>query len=77
MKMTWKQAAEYAEEVYGTFVDWTEGFFICPECGEPIYKDDYGIMDSWNVCPVCEFILCEEEEVEDDNEEEEDEDYEG
>ena len=28
--MTWKQAANSAAEVYGCFVDYEEGFFICP-----------------------------------------------
>ena len=71
-KMTWKKAAEYVEETYGTFVDWTEGFFICPECGEPIYKDDYESLDESNMCPVCECSLCDEEDDEDLFDEEED-----
>ena len=54
--MTWKQAANAAAEVYGCFVDYEEGFFICPKCGEPIYACDWYYHD-FSVCPVCEFEM--------------------
>ena len=51
--MNWEQAARLCEIVYGIFVDYDEGFFICPHCDEPIYADDF---TCWNfeMCPVCE-----------------------
>lgn len=54
--MTWRQAAQMCEEVYGIFVDWEEKFFICPECDEPIYMEDWESHD-WKTCPICEFEL--------------------
>ena len=57
--MTWKQAAFVAAVVYGCFVDYEEGFFICPKCGEPIYACDWYYHD-FSVCPVCEFEMEEE-----------------
>ena len=54
--MTWKQAANIASEVYGCFVDYEEGFFICPECDEPIYACDWQGHD-FSTCPVCEFEM--------------------
>lgn len=57
----WFKASEIVREEYGMQVDYEEEFFICPECGEPIYKEDYrefetGIEDgnTFFVCPVCE-----------------------
>ena len=40
----------------GCFVDYEEGFFICPECGEPIYACDWQGHD-FSTCPVCEFEM--------------------
>ena len=61
--MTWKQAAEYCEKVFGIQYDRDEGFFICPDCGEPIYNDDWdnGSSWTWDACPICECVF---EEVE-------------
>ena len=53
-KMSWEKVARHCEEEYGTHIDWDEEFFICPECGEPIYKDDWD-ADELRICPVCEF----------------------
>ena len=52
--MSWERVARHCEEEYGTQIDWEEEFFICPECGEPIYKDDWD-ADELRICPVCEF----------------------
>ena len=52
--MSWEKVAWHCEEEYGTHTDWDEEFFICPECGEPIYKDDWD-EDELRVCPVCGF----------------------
>ena len=52
--MSWEQAALHCEKTYGVFVDWDEEFFICAECGEPIYKVDWE-DEELLACPVCEF----------------------
>lgn len=54
--MTWRQAANLAAKVYSCPVNYGEGFFICPECGEPIYSCDWQDHD-FNTCPVCEFEM--------------------
>ena len=59
-KKTWKVVAKYMKETYGSHVDWMEGFFICPECGEPIYAVDWE-DEELEICPVCEFEWFEEE----------------
>ena len=51
--MSWEKAAKLCEELFGTFVDWDERFFICPECDEPIYECDFK-DHGWYTCPVCE-----------------------
>ena len=55
----WKKAAKHCERVFGVYVNREEEYFICPECGEPIYSCDW---DTFDVCPICEFDWCEEEE---------------
>ena len=50
----WERIARHVRTVYGSFVDWDERFFICPDCGEPIYECDWA-GDDFAVCPVCEF----------------------
>ena len=60
--MNWEQAAKLCEDVYGIFVDYNEGFFICPYCDEPIYADDFRDGD-FEKCPVCEeyfYVGCNE-----------------
>lgn len=59
MNWTWSYCASYCEKTYGTYVDWDEEFFICPECGEPIYKCDWDDHESWTVCPICGELLME------------------
>lgn len=51
--MNWEKAAKFCEETFGTFIDWEERFFICPECDEPIYECDFP-DHGWYFCPVCE-----------------------
>lgn len=52
----WKDRAEQVEEEYGMLVDYTEGFYICPECGEPVYVDEWNDMDFEDcICPICGF----------------------
>jgi predicted RNA-binding Zn-ribbon protein involved in translation (DUF1610 family) len=60
MKNYWRENAKTVDQVCGGFVNWEEEFYVCPECGEPIYNDDWsnGYMSMF-ICPVCE--LTEEE----------------
>ena len=51
----WKDAAKYCRREYGVYVDNGEGFFICPECGESIYAEDWEDYEDWDECPICEF----------------------
>ena len=52
----WYWAAKIVEEDYGSFVNWEEEYFICPECGEPVYADDWHDNDFSHgyICPICE-----------------------
>lgn len=60
--MAWENIARWVSRDYGVQVDWEEEFFICPECGEPIYKcdwqeEDYFLGHKFTgtvYCPVCE-----------------------
>lgn len=54
VKATWKDMAVFCEVTFGSHVDYEEGFFECPECGEMIYRSDWEDYDYTN-CPVCEF----------------------
>ena len=57
MVWSWQYVATFVEKHYGSYVDWNEEFFICPVCGELIYKCDYSIMDLGMICPVCEATI--------------------
>ena len=50
---TWLEAAVMCEELYGAETNMREGYFVCPECGEPIYERDWREHDDWTVCPIC------------------------
>ena len=56
-KEKWYNLAELCLMTYDTQVDWEEEFFVCPECGEPIYMEDWGNHESMSkyYCPVCEY----------------------
>lgn len=52
----WELKAKYAQKTYGSYVDWEERFYECPECGEPIYECDWTEEDLKDViCPICGF----------------------
>lgn len=52
----WKDNAIYVEEECGAFVDYEEGFYICPECNEPVYECDWNARQlAEYVCPICEW----------------------
>lgn len=57
MKWSWTYVATFLERDYGAYVDWEEEYYICPECGEPIYKCDYPHMKLRMMCPVCESMI--------------------
>lgn len=51
----WEKNAELVEREYGTQVEWEERFYICPECGEPIYECDWSERTlQLYLCPICE-----------------------
>lgn len=55
VKWNWNINAILVENECGGFVNREEEFYICPECGEPVYAADW-----WNdeleefICPICE-----------------------
>lgn len=54
--MTWEERAKQVYYDYGSFVDWEERFYHCPECGEPIYEDDWYEEELKEfICPICGF----------------------
>jgi len=81
--MCWEKLAARVEKLYGTHVNWRDGFFLCPECGEPIYQIDWNDEDYTKgrffhgrlrlYCPVCEEKLVDEGEDWDRDYEDEDE----
>jgi predicted RNA-binding Zn-ribbon protein involved in translation (DUF1610 family) len=66
--MAWEKIAHYVERECGCQVDWDEEFFVCPECGEPIYRCDFQEEDYFMgrkftgkaYCPVCEEVIMED-----------------
>lgn len=61
MRTSWREAALCAYDVYGSYVCWKGETFDCPECGEPLYRDDWKDHD-FSECPVCGFRFFEEAE---------------
>ena len=54
--IVWKINAKSAEKNYGSFVDWEEKFYNCPECGEPVYECDWEDKElMYEFCPICGF----------------------
>lgn len=54
-KTQWEKNAVYVNDTYGTYVNWEDRFYECPECGEPIYEDDWSEKELREYfCPVCE-----------------------
>ena len=53
-------AATYCEEAFGSPIIENEDTgaveaFVCPNCGDPIYYEDWSSTDTenWHVCPIC------------------------
>ena len=68
MKRPWKDFAAFMDVVYGVMVyiddhdeDSDENVAYCCECGEPIYEEDYPMIDvtedGYFICPICEEIF--------------------
>lgn len=57
MDNIWDEIAFYLEKEFGAYVNWTEEFYICPNCDEPIYKEDFDSLVDFGgcLCPVCEW----------------------
>ena len=58
----WENVARICQELYGSYIDWEERFYICPECCDPVYEDDYDRRKDFYpekgvgpICPICEY----------------------
>ena len=58
---TWFEAAVYCEETFGVEANMREGYFVCPECGELIYEEDWRLHPDWCLCPICNWDFMEGE----------------
>ena len=56
--MDWLVAATYCEEEYGISLNTKEGYFVCPECAEPLFIEDWP-NHNWETCPICDFEFME------------------
>lgn len=53
--VNWNVNATFVENECGGFVNREEEFYICPECGEPVYKADWQNDELEEfICPICE-----------------------
>lgn len=53
----WEINARIVAKDCGSHVNWEDRFYICPECGKPIYECDYDEEDFVNyLCPICELM---------------------
>lgn len=65
----WETVARKSQELYGSYIDWEERFFIDGECAEPIYEEDYNSFEDFfdeegnMICPVCEEIIASVDEL--------------
>lgn len=56
--MDWLVAGTYCEEEYGMSLNTEEGYFVCSECGELLFEDDWK-HHNWETCPICGFEFME------------------
>lgn len=62
--LIWEVNADVVEKDYGSYVNRDDNFYICPECGEPVYACDWTNEELVDViCPICGF--CEDEDYDD------------
>lgn len=55
MKNYWEHNAHVIEDNGGE-VNWDERYYVCLECGEPIYEEDWTNGDMLDfLCPVCDW----------------------
>lgn len=66
-RVNWNTVASCVENIYGGIVDWDKKYFVCPDCGEPIYADDFPDFEvipavqtkinqednEYYICPIC------------------------
>lgn len=66
-RVNWNTVASCVENIYGGIVDWGEEYFVCPDCGELIYADDFSDFEvipavqtkinqednEYYLCPIC------------------------
>ena len=51
----WEENAKEVED-YGGEVNWEQRYYLCLECGEPIYEGDWRRSELLEFfCPVCEW----------------------
>lgn len=73
----WERNAIYVNDTYGAYVNWEDRFYECPECGEPVYEDDWSERELRQyLCPVCCYNEEEDEDFLDEDEDFLDEDWE-
>ena len=55
MYSEWKENADYVRDC-GGYVNYDERYYLCLECGEPIYEEDWPPSELVEfICPVCEW----------------------
>ena len=69
MMINWELAARAAEKDCGAEVNYNEEYFVCPECDEPIFSDDWESEDFMAagsiVCPICGAIMADHSRIDD------------
>ena len=57
-KINWERNANMVAKDFGSYVDWDERYYICPDCGEVVYEEDWADMDFEDfLCPICEYVV--------------------
>lgn len=57
MYKPWEENADYIKDACGAdYVNFTERYYHCPECGEIIYECDWTAGELCEfLCPICEW----------------------
>ena len=70
-KVNWDTVAICVDDIYGGIVDWDKEYFVCPDCEELIYSDDFSDFEvipveptivnqedkEYYICPICKGII--------------------